>query len=68
RARWLHGLAVVMLCLSTVYCGYHYAVDVLGGLAAAAVLVPAGELLYRRFGRGVGQMAQDEGAGEAPAS
>jgi membrane-associated phospholipid phosphatase len=40
-----------MLCVSTVYCGYHYAVDVLGGLAAAAVLVPLAELLYRKWGR-----------------
>jgi len=47
--RWLHLVAVIMLCLSTVYCGYHYAVDVLGGLATAALLVPVGELIYRRW-------------------
>jgi membrane-associated phospholipid phosphatase len=51
RARWLHALAVVMLCTSTVYCGYHYAVDVFGGLAAAAVLVPVGEAIHRRWHR-----------------
>ncbi|MHC4591093.1 MAG: phosphatase PAP2 family protein [Planctomycetota bacterium] len=50
KVRWLHLVAVIMLCVSTVYCGYHYAVDMLGGLAAAAVLVPLGELLHRKWG------------------
>ena len=45
--RWLHTVAVIMLCVSTVYCGYHYAVDVFGGLAAAAVLVPVGFFIHR---------------------
>lgn len=54
RIRWLHLVAVIMLCLSTVYCGYHYAVDVLAGIATAAALVPIGHLIYRRWeGRGV---------------
>ena len=38
----------VGLIFSTVYCRYHYAVDVLAGLALAFVSVPAGERLYDR--------------------
>lgn len=51
RARWVHLVAAIMLCVSTVYCGYHYAVDVIAGLAAAAVLAPVAVLLDRRFAR-----------------
>jgi membrane-associated phospholipid phosphatase len=52
RLRYLHLAAVVLLCLATVYCGYHYAVDVLAGLLAAAVLVPLGAILYDRLDPG----------------
>jgi len=48
--RWLHLVMVVLLSLSTVYCRYHYAVDVPGGLVAAAILIPFGERLYQRLG------------------
>jgi membrane-associated phospholipid phosphatase len=34
-----------------VYCRYHYAVDVLAGLVAAAVLIPIGNWLYFKFRR-----------------
>jgi membrane-associated phospholipid phosphatase len=50
RFRLIHLVLVVLLSVSTVYCRYHYAVDVLGGAAAAALLVPLGEWLYRRVG------------------
>jgi membrane-associated phospholipid phosphatase len=50
RIRYLHLGVAVLLCLSTIYCRYHYAVDVLGGLATAAVLIPLGNWLYFRFG------------------
>ncbi len=60
RVRWLHLVAVIMLCLATVYCGYHYAVDVLGGLATAALLVPVGEAMYRRW-RHLGDNAMPSG-------
>jgi len=52
RLRWLHLIAVIMLCLSTVYCGYHYAVDVVGGLITAALLVPLAHILYLRVDGG----------------
>ncbi len=49
--RWVHCVVVVLLCLSTVYGRYHYAVDVLGGLVCAAVLIPLGNKLYFEFER-----------------
>jgi membrane-associated phospholipid phosphatase len=45
--RFPHLVLVVLLCISTVYCRYHYAVDVLGGLATAALLIPLGNWLYK---------------------
>ncbi len=49
RIRYLHLGVAVLLCLSTVYCRYHYVVDVLAGLVTAAVVIPAGNWLYFRF-------------------
>ena len=49
RIRYIHLVDVILLCLSTVYCRYHYVVDVLAGLLAAAVLVPTGNWLYFKF-------------------
>jgi len=48
KIRGFHLVVVVFLMMSTVYCRYHYAVDVLGGILTAAVLIPIGEVLYRR--------------------
>lgn len=50
RIRCVHLAVAVLLCLSTIYCRYHYAVDVLAGLVTAAVLIPAGNWLYFKFG------------------
>ncbi len=50
RVRVVHGIFVVLLCLSTIYCRYHYAVDVLAGLLTVAVLLPIGNRLYRASG------------------
>ena len=47
--RWVHLVAAILLSLATIYCRYHYAVDVLAGAVAAAVLIPLGNLLYFRF-------------------
>ena len=49
RIRYVHLAVAVLLCLSTVYCRYHYALDVLAGLIAAAVLIPVGNWLYFKF-------------------
>ena len=47
--RYLHLAVAILLCFSTVYCRYHYVVDALAGLAAAAVLIPSGNWLYFKF-------------------
>ena len=49
--RVVHLLAAVLLCLSTIYCRYHYVLDVLAGLATASLLVPLGNRLYFKFNR-----------------
>lgn len=46
--RWLHFVAVIGLCLATIYCRYHYVVDVLAGTLVAAVLVPVADRWFRR--------------------
>ena len=48
RIRYVHLADVILLCLSTIYCRYHYAVDVAAGVLTAGVLVPLGHLLYSR--------------------
>lgn len=50
--RWVHLVVAMLLCISTVYCRYHYAVDVFGGALTAVVLVPLANHLYRRHGEG----------------
>jgi membrane-associated phospholipid phosphatase len=47
--RYAHLAVACLLCLSTIYCRYHYVVDVLAGLLAAAILVPLGNWLYFKF-------------------
>lgn len=65
RIRFWHLGTVFLLCLSTVYCRYHYVIDVLAGLLTAAVLVPLGHWLYERC---AGAAPQLEGpAGGQPA-
>jgi membrane-associated phospholipid phosphatase len=46
RLRHFHAVVVGLLCLSTVYCRFHYAVDVVAGIAVAALLVPLANRLY----------------------
>jgi membrane-associated phospholipid phosphatase len=41
--RWWMTLLFVMLCMSTVYCRYHYVVDVLAGLGLGILIVWFGE-------------------------
>lgn len=50
RIRHVHLVVVVLLCLSTIYCHYHYAVDIVAGALTAAVLIPLGNRLYFKFG------------------
>jgi membrane-associated phospholipid phosphatase len=47
--RFVHLVAALLLCLSTIYCRYHYVVDVLAGAVTAALLAPLGNWCYFRF-------------------
>jgi membrane-associated phospholipid phosphatase len=49
--RWPHFAVVILLCLSTIYCRYHYAVDVVAGALTAAALIPLGNWLYFKFAK-----------------
>jgi len=44
--RWPHFAAMILLCAATVYCRYHYLVDVVAGGLTAAALIPLGNRLY----------------------
>jgi membrane-associated phospholipid phosphatase len=49
RRAFFYLLAVAIgLILSTVFCRYHYAIDVLAGMALAIVTVPIGDWIYDR--------------------
>jgi membrane-associated phospholipid phosphatase len=43
--RYIHLGVAALLCLATIYCRYHYVVDVLAGVLTAAVLIPVGNWL-----------------------
>jgi len=65
RIRYVHLVMVVLLCFSTIYCRYHYVIDVLAGLLTVAVLVPLGNWLFSRYhepqaARGVGAAGSEE--------
>ena len=47
--RWPHLVVAVLLCLATIYCRYHYVVDVVAGGLTAAVLIPLGNRFYFKF-------------------
>jgi membrane-associated phospholipid phosphatase len=47
--RYVHLVIAILLCLATVYCRYHFVVDVLAGMVTAAVLVPTGNWLYFKY-------------------
>jgi len=50
RIRWVHAACVLLLCLSTVYGRYHYALDVIAGGMTAALLIPLGNRIYAKLG------------------
>ena len=49
KIRWPHLVVVVLLCLATVYCRYHFAIDVIAGMLMAAITLPIANALYRRL-------------------
>lgn len=50
RIAWVHAGAAVLLCVATVYCRYHYVIDVAAGVLVAALLLPAANAAYARWG------------------
>ena len=50
KIRWPHLVLALLLCASTVYGRYHYVVDVAAGILTAALMLPLGNWLYRKFG------------------
>jgi membrane-associated phospholipid phosphatase len=56
----------VSLIVSTVYCRYHYAIDVIAGIVLAFVTVPLGERLYERLARRAADRSSQAG-GASPA-
>jgi len=54
RARdvfWVLLPVATLLVLSTVYCRYHYVIDVIAGILLAVVTVPAGDAIWERLTR-----------------
>lgn len=49
RIRHLHLIMALLLCASTIYCRYHYVVDVIAGVVTAALLLPLGNWLYWKY-------------------
>ena len=47
--RWPHMVLVTLLCMSTVYCRYHYIIDVVAGMLAVSILIPLGNHLYFKY-------------------
>ena len=47
--RYVHLIAMILLCISTVYGRYHYVVDVAAGVLTAAALIPVGNRHFFKF-------------------
>jgi membrane-associated phospholipid phosphatase len=62
--RWPHLVVAALLCLSTIYCRYHYVVDTVAGVLTAAALIPLGNWLYFKYAGSDGAPRQGlQGAG-----
>ncbi len=62
RAFWVMLPIAACLLLSTVYCRYHYVVDVFAGVALAFVTVPLGNRLYDRLTQSHGAKEKEKKA------
>ncbi|MDI6800602.1 MAG: phosphatase PAP2 family protein [Thermodesulfovibrionales bacterium] len=51
---WIMSVPVLLLIVATVYCRYHYVIDVIGGAALTVVTVTIGELYYNFYKRRYG--------------
>jgi membrane-associated phospholipid phosphatase len=50
KIRYVHLAVAILLSLATVYCRYHYALDVVAGVLTTALLLPLSNYLYSKFG------------------
>ncbi len=48
---WIMLTPVTLLIVATVYCRYHYVVDVIGGILLAVVTIAVGEVYYKLHSR-----------------
>ncbi len=62
RIRYWHLAMTILLTLATVYCRYHYGVDVLAGGLTVALLVPLANRLYFSTVQERESLAQPQGA------
>ncbi|HDP67769.1 MAG TPA: phosphatase PAP2 family protein [Candidatus Marinimicrobia bacterium] len=46
RSRWVFGILAIGICVATVYCSYHYIVDVLAGLVTGTAFYFIGKKVY----------------------
>lgn len=65
RIRYVHLVAALLLCVSTVYGRYHYVMDVAAGIGVAAILVPLGNWLYRKCGGDLEELGTAAAVAEA---
>ncbi len=56
--RYVHLAVAILLCLSTIYCRYHYAIDVITGALTAAVLAPLASWLFWKTADAPGPQTQ----------
>lgn len=49
KAFWFFLPVATCLVISTIYCRYHYAIDVIAGIVLASLVVPLGDRLYDRL-------------------
>lgn len=48
KIRFFHAIVVALLCGATVYCRYHFAIDIAAGAATALIAVPLADWLFKR--------------------
>ncbi|MCX8030138.1 MAG: phosphatase PAP2 family protein [Thermodesulfovibrionales bacterium] len=46
---WILLVPIILLILATVYCRYHYVVDVLGGIFLLLISIVLGEIFYNKY-------------------
>lgn len=66
RIRWFHTILTFLLCVSTVYCRYHYVVDVVAGALLAFIAIPVLHRLYVSLDTPAGAPAMETSAWHEP--